>query len=140
MSNIKLITENLADELIPGIQKASGIYIMTSFIMESGVRLLAPYLKAAIERGAEVRILAGDYLYITQPKALRTMLSLGSGLEARLWRSQGTSFHPKAYLLDFDHGEGLFIVGSSNMSSSAYQMGIEWNLAVNAKVEPYTFQ
>ncbi|WP_289306515.1 hypothetical protein [Paenibacillus terrae] len=35
--NVKLITDNLADELIAGIQYASGIYIMTSFIMQSGV-------------------------------------------------------------------------------------------------------
>lgn len=140
MPNIKLITENLADELIPGIKKASSIYIMTSFVMESGVRLLAPHLIEAIARGAEVRILAGDYLYITQPKALKMLINLSADLEARLWRSSGTSFHPKAYLLDYDHGEGLFIVGSSNTSSSAYRMGIEWNLAVNAEVEPYTFQ
>ncbi|MET3208118.1 UNVERIFIED_CONTAM: HKD family nuclease [Paenibacillus sp. PvR008] len=35
--NVKLITDNLADELIVGIQHASGIYIMTYFIMKSGV-------------------------------------------------------------------------------------------------------
>lgn len=57
MPDIKLITENLADELIPGIGKASSIYIMTSFVMESGVKLLASHLKAAVERGAEVKVL-----------------------------------------------------------------------------------
>ncbi|MEK4456498.1 hypothetical protein NSS66_05765 [Paenibacillus sp. FSL R10-2748] len=35
--NVKLITDYLADELIAGIQHASGIYIMTSFIMQLGV-------------------------------------------------------------------------------------------------------
>ena len=39
MPDIKLITSNLANELIPGIREASGIYILTSFVMESGVRL-----------------------------------------------------------------------------------------------------
>ncbi|WP_116188353.1 DEAD/DEAH box helicase family protein [Paenibacillus taihuensis] len=138
--NVKLITENLADELITGMQNASGIYILTSFIMQSGVRLLAPHLKGAIERGAEVKVLAGDYLFVTQPEGLRALLDIDARLEARLWRSMGTSFHPKAYLFDYENGEGLLIVGSSNFSMSAMRMGMEWNLAMNAKAEPYTFQ
>lgn len=138
--NVKLITENLADELIEGMQHASGIYIMTSFIMQSGVRLLAPHLKSAIERGAEVKVLAGDYLFVTQPEGLQLLCDIDERLEARLWRSMGTSFHPKAYLFDYENGEGLLIVGSSNFSMSAMRMGMEWNLAMNAKAEPYTFQ
>ncbi|MEK3883649.1 DEAD/DEAH box helicase family protein [Paenibacillus sp. PL2-23] len=138
--NVKLITENLADELIVGMQHASGIYIMTSFIMQSGVRLLAPHLKSAIERGAEVKVLAGDYLFVTQPEGLKLLCDIDDRLEARLWRSMGTSFHPKAYLFDYENGEGLLIVGSSNFSMSAMRIGMEWNLAMNAQAEPYTFQ
>ncbi|MHA6482182.1 DEAD/DEAH box helicase family protein [Paenibacillus sp. strain BS8-2] len=138
--NVRLITENLGDELIVNMQHAAGIYIMTSFIMQSGVRLLAPHLKAAIERGAEVKVLAGDYLFVTQPEGLRLLCGIDDRLEARLWRSMGTSFHPKAYLFDYELGEGLLIVGSSNFSMSAMKMGMEWNLAMNAKAEPYTFQ
>ncbi|OWR33151.1 DNA helicase [Saccharibacillus sp. O23] len=138
--NVKLITRNLADELIAGMQNASGIYIMTSFLMQSGVNLLAPQLKKALDRGAEVKMLAGDYLYITQPEGLRKLLAIDPRLEARLWRSMGTSFHPKAYLFDYENGEGLLIVGSSNFSFSALKTGYEWNLAMNAQAEPYTFQ
>ncbi|WP_413034937.1 phospholipase D-like domain-containing protein [Paenibacillus xylanilyticus] len=138
--NVKLITDNLADELITRMQHASGIYIMTSFIMQSGVKLLAPHLKQAAERGAEVRMLAGDYLYITQPEGLRALCEVDPRIETRLWRSMGTSFHPKAYLFDHDNGEGLLIVGSSNFSFTALKTGYEWNLAMNAEAEPYTFQ
>ncbi len=138
--NIKLITENLADELIPGIQRATGIYILTSFVMESGVKLLQPYLKQAAERGADIKLLAGDYLFVTQPKALRRLLAIDYRLELRLWRSYGTSFHPKAYLFDYGDGQGLMIVGSSNLSHSAFKVGYEWNLAMSAEAEPYTFQ
>lgn len=138
--NVKLITRNLGDELIAGMQHATGIYIMTSFLMQSGVNLLAPHLKKALDRGAEVKMLAGDYLYITQPEGLRKLLSIDDRLEARLWRSMGTSFHPKAYLFDYENGEGLLIVGSSNFSFSALKTGYEWNLAMNAQAEPYTFQ
>jgi len=138
--NVKLITDNLADELIARVHTASGIYIMTSFIMESGVKLLAPHLKQAAERGAEVRMLAGDYLYITQPEGLRALCEVDPRIEVRLWWSMGNSFHPKAYLFDHDNGEGLLIVGSSNFSFTALKTGYEWNLAMNAEAEPYTFQ
>ncbi|WP_172200065.1 DEAD/DEAH box helicase family protein [Saccharibacillus qingshengii] len=138
--NVKLITRNLGDELIAGMQNATGIYIMTSFLMQSGVNLLAPHLKKALDRGAEVKMLAGDYLYITQPEGLRKLLNIDDRLEARLWRSMGTSFHPKAYLFDYENGEGLLIVGSSNFSFSAMKTGYEWNLAMNAQAEPYTFR
>ncbi|WP_127586126.1 DEAD/DEAH box helicase family protein [Paenibacillus koleovorans] len=137
--NVKLITRNLADELVAGMQNASGIYIMTSFLMQSGVKLLAPHLKRALDQGAEVRVLAGDYLFVTEPEGLAALYELDPRLEARLWRSMGTSFHPKAYLFDYENGEGLLIVGSSNFSLSAFKLGMEWNLAMNAQVEPYTF-
>lgn len=122
------------------MQNASGIYIMTSFVMQSGVRLLAPHLKGTIERGAEVKVLAEDYLFVTQPEGLQALHDIDTRLEARLWRSMGTPFHPKAYLFDYENGEGLLIVGSSNFSMSTMRMGMEWNLAMNAKSEPYTFQ
>ncbi len=114
--------------------------MMTSFVMQSGVRLLAPHLKRALDNGAEVKVLAGDYLYVTQPEGLRALKEIDERLEARLWRSAGASFHPKAYLFDYDNGEGVLIVGSSNFSLSAMRMGMEWNLSMNAQVEPYTFQ
>jgi len=140
MPNIKLITRNLANELIPGIRRASGIYILTSFVMDSGVRLLEPHLREAAERGAEIRMLAGDYLYITQPRALRRLMQIHQAIEVRFWISDGQSFHPKAYLLDYDNGEGILIVGSSNLSTLALRVGYEWNLAMDAQAEPSTFQ
>ncbi|ANE45254.1 DNA helicase [Paenibacillus swuensis] len=140
MPNIKLITENLADELIPAIERATSIYIMTSFVMASGVQILAPHLRKAAQYGTEIKVLGGDYLFVTQPDALRKLLQIDPRIEARLWRSRGASFHPKAYLLDFEENEGLLIVGSSNLSRSAFKLGIEWNLAMNAQAEPTTFQ
>lgn len=140
MGQIKLITDRLGDELIASIQRASGIYILTSFVMESGVKFLEPYLIKAAERKAEIQILTGDYLYVTQPGALRKLLEMKADIEVRMWRSNGTSFHGKAYIFDYSQDEGCLIVGSSNMSKSAYLDGLEWNLAMDAEKEPMTFQ
>lgn len=140
MLNVKLITEHLSDELASAMENASGIYMMASFIMQSGIRLLAPFIKKAIEAGADVKVLTGDYLFVTQPEGLKELYDIDDRIEARLWRSMGSSFHPKAYLFEYENNEGLLIVGSSNLSLSALKTGVEWNLSMNAQVEPYTFQ
>ena len=51
-------------------------------------------------------------------------------MEVRLWQSNGTSFHPKAYIFQFDDS-GTLIVGSSNLSRSALTTGVEWNLSMD---------
>lgn len=70
MTNIKLVTENVQKQIIEGIKNASTIYILTSFVMNSGVELLRPHLMDAAKRGADIKICTGDYLFVTQPEAL----------------------------------------------------------------------
>lgn len=98
MSKVELITHHLGEHLIKQIEVASSICILTSFVMKSGVEFLKPALKAAAERGADIKICTGDYLYITQPEALAELIVIDGKIESRLWVSNGVSFHPKAYL------------------------------------------
>jgi superfamily II DNA or RNA helicase/HKD family nuclease len=139
MSRVELVTRNLVEKLIPAIERATSVYMVVSFVMESGVRILKPHLEAAIARGADVKILTGDYLYVTEPEALAQLLDLGEQAEIRLWRSQGEAFHPKAYILGEDGGSTV-VIGSSNLSRSALTTGVEWNLAVDSSVAPSTVQ
>ncbi|WP_138418216.1 DEAD/DEAH box helicase family protein [Aquibacillus sediminis] len=140
MTNVKLVTENVQKNIIAGISTASSIYILTSFVMKSGVELLKPYLEDAAKRGADIKICTGDYLYVTQPKALQGLLFPEfENVEVRLWRSNGTSFHPKAYLFN-DEEQGTFIVGSSNLSKSALTTGVEWNVVMEKQAQPQTFE
>ncbi|MFC3885567.1 DEAD/DEAH box helicase family protein [Bacillus songklensis] len=133
MSNVQLITYGLGEHLQKAIEQSDSIYILTSFVMDSGVNLLAPSLRTACERGAEVKLLAGDYLHVTQPKALARLIDIHPDIEVRLWQSNGQSFHPKAYLFQQKDGN-TFVVGSSNLSSSALVSGVEWNVIVNDEI------
>jgi len=112
MTNFKLVTQQLLDELIAYLADADTIYLLVSFVMDSGVQLLALHLKAAATRGADIKILTGDYLYVTQPQGIASLVSIHPQIEARLWRSHGVSFHPKAYLMQRQSGENVLIVGS----------------------------
>ena len=45
------------------------------------------------------------------------------------------SFHPKAYLFQRKDGSGAAFVGSSNLSESALETGIEWNYRTVSSAE-----
>ena len=107
--------------------------------MKSGVKLVLPSLKEALARDTELKILVGDYLYITQPQALELLLQELPGAEIRIHKSSGISFHPKAYLFRSEIANHL-IVGSSNLSASALQRGIEWNLYAPSEVSGTVFE
>jgi superfamily II DNA or RNA helicase/HKD family nuclease len=139
MNSIKLVTINLYEELLEGLTSARSIHILTSFVMKSGVDVLAPHLKAAAERGTEIQVCTGDYLFVTQPEALRKLFSIHQNISVRLFKSNGKSFHPKAYLFDIPEEHGYFIVGSSNLSRSALKTGTEWNLSLAESVSPETY-
>ncbi|MFJ7753721.1 DEAD/DEAH box helicase family protein [Peribacillus muralis] len=130
MSKVQLITNQLGSHLLKQIDSASSICILTSFVMKSGVQYLKEALKAAAEREAEIKVCTGDYLFVTQPDALRLLLEIDARVEVRLWKSNGVSFHPKAYLFQKENQDCLF-VGSSNLSRSALSNGVEWSLSVS---------
>ncbi|MGW6299761.1 DEAD/DEAH box helicase family protein [Peribacillus butanolivorans] len=137
MSKVQLITGQLGAHLLKQIDSASSICILTSFVMKSGVQYLREALKTAAERGAEIKVCTGDYLFVTQPEALRILLEIDSRIEVRLWKSNGVSFHPKAYLFQKENQDSLF-VGSSNLSRSALSHGVEWSLSVSDDEELFS--
>src|SRR5688572_1425992 len=108
--------------------------------MTSGVRELQEYLRDVIAREGRVRFLTGDYLGVTEPDALLQLLDLGAGAELRIFESGGTSFHPKSYILRRADGHGTAFVGSSNLSRSALQAGIEWNYRVVTSRDGHSFR
>lgn len=130
MTKVELITKELGKNLLVQIEKASSICILTSFVMKSGVNFLKDALKAAAIRGADIKICTGDYLYVTQPEGLEALHAIDERIQIRLWKSNGISFHPKAYLFQDKEQECLYI-GSSNLSKSALNQGVEWNLSVS---------
>jgi superfamily II DNA or RNA helicase/diadenosine tetraphosphate (Ap4A) HIT family hydrolase len=107
---------------------------VVSFVMLSGVRLIALDLEDALERGLRARLLTTDYLQTTEPDALARLLDFvetyEDALSVRVFSDSTTSFHPKGYLFwSSETAAALSLVGSSNLSRSGIQEGFEWNLA-----------
>lgn len=122
------------------INKANKIDVIVSFLMTSGVKLLIKQLKRAVNRGARLRILTGNYLGITQPEALYLLRwELGDDFQLRMYNDSTRSFHPKAYIFEFDNCRTIF-VGSSNISKSALTSGIEWNYCLQEEKDPDNYK
>lgn len=132
--NINCITGN-NDHLYKHIQQslhsAKSIDIIVSFLMESGVKLIKEDLEEIKNKNIPIRILTGNYLNITQPSALYLLKDiLGENVDLRFYNDTKRSFHPKAYIFEYDNGGEIFI-GSSNLSRSALTSGIEWNYRID---------
>jgi superfamily II DNA or RNA helicase len=121
------------------IAKADRMRFIVAFLMESGVRLIGPALKDAAKRGAQIQMLTGTYLSVTEPSAIYYLLNLlGNALDIRLFTDQSRSFHPKSYIFDYndDPDASEVYVGSSNLSGSALVTGVEWNYRVERWAAP----
>jgi superfamily II DNA or RNA helicase/HKD family nuclease len=123
---------------LPGARE---IDILASFVQLSGLDIIQETIFAALREGAVVRVLVGDYLYISDPDALRRLHGWievareefgPSRFGARLVEMQSLpyqpeSFHPKAWRI-LDESGGMLVIGSSNLSRAALKTGVEWNV------------
>jgi superfamily II DNA or RNA helicase/diadenosine tetraphosphate (Ap4A) HIT family hydrolase/SOS-response transcriptional repressor LexA len=116
--------------------------VVSAFLMTSGVQLLLDDLRDALRRGTRIRLLTGDYLGVSSADALRMLLRLADeqpGFSPFFYETEGgTSFHPKSYLF-FRGAHGVAYVGSSNLSRSALQEAVEWNLRLISSDDEATF-
>lgn len=122
-------------QLVGSLRKAVSVDIIVSFLMESGVKMLLEELDHALNKGAKIRILTGNYLGITQPSALYLIKrKLGDRVDLRFYNEKNRSFHPKSYIFHYvDHSE--IYIGSSNVSRSALTSGIEWNYRFSSSTD-----
>ena len=134
-----------ARHVLPLFDRARDIAIVAAFVQESGLDRIRGAVDRALQNGARIRIITGDYLNITQAAALETLLDWEQAtqsddapdgrfaarvIEVEQLPTRSKSFHPKSWR--FESPElGVAFVGSSNLSRSALDSGIEWNLRVD---------
>lgn len=134
-----------ARHVLPLFERADDIAIVAAFVQASGLGRIRDATELALRRGAQIRIVTGDYLNITQADALATLLDWEHAsesddedpkgrLEARVIEVEklaprASSFHPKSWRFEAKTF-GIAFVGSSNLSRPALETGIEWNLRV----------
>ncbi|WP_437971076.1 DEAD/DEAH box helicase family protein [Sorangium sp. So ce260] len=145
------------EHLVPLFARATDIAILAAFVQESGLDQLERHVFSALERGARIRLITGDYLHITQATALADLLdwaganaALGEGerprgsfdthvVETEQLAGASRSFHPKSWR--FESADfGTAFVGSSNVSRAALKSGVEWNLRADRHRDPDAYR
>ncbi len=123
------------DPLLPHFRShlalAHSADLAVAFILESGVALLREHFRDLLERGGRLRIVTGNYLGVTDPNALLTLLDIKEeypeSFDLRAFEAHSQSFHPKSFVFYDDSGGGVALVGSSNLTRPALTDGVEWN-------------
>ena len=122
--------ESLVDALRAELARCREACLAVSFILGSGLDLIEGALRAALLRGATIRLLPTDYLDVTEPETLRRLLAMPGRFDLRVYSHPARSFHPKAYLFDRGAGAGRAFVGSANLSRSGLAAGVEWTWSI----------
>lgn len=112
-----------------------------SFIKKAGLILLAKDISAAVERGAQGRVITSTYQNFTDIESLNFFLRLASAnknfdchlddecfVDTKNYSTNG--FHTKGYIFEFEDRCEV-VVGSSNITRYALLKNIEWDLIVD---------
>ena len=110
------------------LENCDEFIISVAFVTLGGVTMILEQLKDLEQRDVKGKILTGDYLTFTQPKALKKLLEF-KNIELKILSDE--KFHAKGYF--FRKGDiWTMIVGSSNLTQTALTVNFEWNLKINS--------
>ena len=120
--------EKIVTRLRKYFEDCDEFIISVAFITMGGISLFLEELKNLENKGIKGKILTGDYLTFTEPKALKKLLSYRN-IDLKV--ATNRKHHTKAYF--FRKGNiWTLIVGSSNLTQGALTVNFEWNIKVNS--------
>ncbi len=124
-----------ASELRRELASADRVDLLCAFVIWSGVRVLLDELKAARERGVQIRVITTTYTGTTDARSLDELTKLGAEVKVS-YDTRATRLHAKAWLFERRSGFSTGYVGSSNLTHSAIHEGLEWNVRLSEISSP----
>ncbi|MBQ6099850.1 MAG: DEAD/DEAH box helicase [Methanobrevibacter sp.] len=133
----KLLYNNRNNKVINSIRDeirdCDEFIISSAFITYSGIVQLLEEFRQLEKNNVKGKILTTDYLYFTEPKALRKLQEF-KNLEIKLYSQEKEGFHTKGYIFKKDDVY-RGIVGSSNLTMNALAVNKEWNVEFTSMEE-----
>lgn len=125
--------DNFYNHLINSLLESKSFIFNVAFINFSGVQLLLEVFSKLENKNIKGKILTSTYLNFTQIKALEKLKEF-SNIELKIYDCNSTNigFHSKSYIFEFDDFYEV-MVGSSNITASAFKTNIEWNVKTTLK-------
>ncbi|WP_419782756.1 DEAD/DEAH box helicase [Malaciobacter marinus] len=131
----KLIVNNKTDNfyncLTTLFNSCKSFYINVAFINYSGLQLLLDSLKKCEQKAVKGKVLTSTYLNFTEVKALKKLQEF-TNIQLKVFDSSDVGFHSKAYIFEYEEDYKI-VVGSSNITASAFKSNVEWNLKIGSK-------
>lgn len=124
---------NFYNHITKLLQECESFYFNVAFINFSGIQLLLDVFKDLEEKNIKGKILTSTYLNFTQTKALEKIKEF-KNIELKIYDSNVSNigFHSKSYIFEFKDDYKI-VIGSSNITSSAFKSNIEWNVKTVSK-------
>lgn len=117
-------------QILSEIASADRIDVVMAFVRRTGIRPLRDALQRHVDAGRALRVLTTTYTGSTEAEALDMLESLGALIRVS-YDTSTTRLHAKAWLFHRDSGFSSAYVGSSNLTHSAQEAGLEWNVRVS---------
>ena len=127
----------IAAQIKGEINSADRIDIVMAFVRYSGIRKFVDQFKRFLAKPGQprLRLLTTTYTNSTELKALQILQDLGA--EIRVSYDIGmTRLHAKAWYFYRSSGASTAYIGSSNLTHSAQDTGMEWNVRASGLRNP----
>lgn len=119
-------------ELTLSLQTCKKFYFSVAFINYSGLQLLIDEFNNLSNKNINGKIITSTYLNFTDVNSL-IKLKQYKNIDTRIYiANQSKGFHTKGYIFEYDDYYKI-IVGSSNITQSAFKSNVEWNVEYLAK-------
>ncbi len=127
---------NFYNHLITLLKECDSFIFNVAFVNYSGVQLLLDIFDELDKKDIKGKILTSTYLNFTEVKALEKLKEF-KNIELKIFTDEKIGFHAKAYIFEFKE-EYKILLGSSNITASAFKSNIEWNIkSVSKKDEVF---
>lgn len=117
------------------LPSADRIDVLMAFIRKSGIHPLLDRLRAHVDQGRSLRLLTTTYTGSTELAALDALCDIGAKVRVS-YDTSSTRLHAKAWLFHRESGYSTAYIGSSNLTHSAMQPGLEWNVRLSGARNP----
>lgn len=126
-------TTNFYNTITKLLEQCDSFIFNVAFINYSGIQLLLDSFELCKQKGVKGKILTSTYLNFTQSNALEKIKEYENiNLKIFDCNESNIGFHSKAYIFEFRDSYKI-LVGSSNITASAFKTNIEWNIKTISK-------